>query len=88
MFQPNVAIIRFECKFETAISQLELPIQNYYRLAVAMNPDKLIKNHNHNNKVKNRQEWNIIERIKHKSNDNSLTISKDDKGKNTCNFTT
>jgi hypothetical protein len=56
-------------------------MQNYYRHAVAININKLIKNQNSYNKIKHRREWNTIKKIKQKLNGNSLMISKADKGK-------
>jgi hypothetical protein len=64
---------------ETAVSQIELPIQNYYRHITVMNLSKLTKNQNSNNNIRSRQEWNIIKNIKQKLNNNSLI--KADKGK-------
>jgi predicted transcriptional regulator len=46
---------------ETAVSQLDLSKQNYYRHAVAINLNKLIKKE-HKLQYKNRREWNIIKR--------------------------
>jgi hypothetical protein len=66
---------------ETAISQWDLPKQNYYRNAVTINQNKLIKNQNSNKNIKNIQERKIINRTKQKLNDNSLMIPKADKGK-------
>jgi hypothetical protein len=57
---------------ETAVSQLDFPMQNNYRHAVAINLNKLIKNQNSNNNTRYRREWNIIKKIKQELNDNSL----------------
>jgi hypothetical protein len=65
---------------ETAICNLDITEQNYYRQAVA----KKIKNISRYNKIRNKkdkEEWKQIMNIINKILKNKLTITKADKGK-------
>jgi hypothetical protein len=65
---------------ETAIRNLDITEQNYYRYAVAKKIKDISKNNEVNNK-KSEEEWKQIMNIKYKICMNKLTITKADKGK-------
>lgn len=77
----NLFVFILFCDFNTSSAVLDPPIQNYYRYLVVVNLNKVINNCNTNNDIRNKQECNIIKRMKLKLNNRSLTISKADKGK-------
>jgi hypothetical protein len=65
---------------ETAISNLDITDQQYYRQAVTKNIKKLNQQETAKNK-KSRKEWKLIIDIKNKIIANKLIVSKADKGK-------
>jgi hypothetical protein len=65
---------------ETAITNLDINEQNYYRHAVAKKIKDISKNNKTNNK-KTKEEWKLIINIKYKIDTNKLIITRADKGK-------
>jgi hypothetical protein len=73
---------------ETAISNLEVTEQNYYRHLIAKKIKDIHKNNKENNtNKKDKREWKQIMNIKNKINENKLIIIKADKGKTLVIFT-
>jgi hypothetical protein len=64
---------------ETAISNLDVTEQNYYRYAVAGNIKNISRKDNITNK-RNKEEWKLITNIKNEMIINRITITKADKG--------
>jgi hypothetical protein len=65
---------------ETAISNLYITEQQYYRHAVAININKINRQKNINNR-RSKKEWKLIMDVKNKITTNKLIISKADKEK-------
>jgi hypothetical protein len=65
---------------ETAITNLDINKQNYYRHAVTKKIKDISKNHKINNK-KTKEEWKQIMNIKNKIDTNRQIITRADKGK-------
>jgi hypothetical protein len=65
---------------ETAVSRMNVTDQEYMRQLINKNLTTLIKNNNTTNDRKAKQEWNIIKRLKQKTEGNNI-ITQPDKGK-------
>jgi hypothetical protein len=66
---------------ETAINNLDIKEQSYYRHAVTKKIKDISKNNKENSNIKNKEEWKIIMNIKYKIRENNLIVTKADKGK-------
>jgi hypothetical protein len=71
---------------ETAITNLDVSKQNYYRHIVAIEIEQIKKNNQINNNKKTKGEWKQIMNIRRKIDIKKLIITKADKGKNISNI--
>jgi hypothetical protein len=67
---------------ETALNNLDIAEQQYYRHAVGKTLIKITQKNEHNSDTHNK-EWKAIRNIKKKLTENNLTITRADKGKTT-----